>query len=43
MWAVVVDPIDDAAKCFYHHFGFEPLTDNESSLFLTLKDINAWI
>ncbi len=43
VWAVVVDPVDNAAKCFYQHFGFEPLADNESSLFLTLKDLKAWL
>jgi len=25
VWAIVVDPIDDAAQAFYHHFGFESL------------------
>ncbi|VAX03397.1 hypothetical protein MNBD_GAMMA19-2015 [hydrothermal vent metagenome] len=43
VWAIVVDPIDDAAQAFYHHFGFEPLADNKSSLFLTLKDLRAWV
>ncbi len=43
VWEIVVDPIDDAAHIFYRHFGFELLADNNASLFLTLKDLRAWV
>lgn len=43
VWAVVVDPIDDTARRFYLHFGFEPLVDCDTSLFLTMNDLTAWI
>ena len=36
--AVVVDALESAVR-FYKKYGFQPLTDNESHLFLTLKTI----
>lgn len=40
-FAVVVDVINDRARDFYLHFGFQPLADRPDRLFLTMKDIEA--
>ena len=37
IYAMVVDAINDNAKGFYEQFGFVPLSDNSSRLFLPLK------
>ncbi len=37
IYAMVVDAINDNAKGFYEQFGFVPLSDNGSRLFLPLK------
>ena len=36
--AVIVDALESAVR-FYKKYGFQPLTDNESHLFLTLKTL----
>jgi GNAT superfamily N-acetyltransferase len=35
-YALIVDAKDDAAKSFYEHFGFKPLTDRNLTLYLPL-------
>ena len=40
IYAMVVDAINDNAKGFYEQFGFVPLSDNSSRLFLPLKSFN---
>jgi GNAT superfamily N-acetyltransferase len=35
-WAVVTDPKDEKARCFYENFGFRPLTARR--LFIPMKD-----
>ena len=35
-YALIVDAKDDAAKGFYEHFGFKPLTDRNLTLYLPL-------
>ena len=39
--AVLVEAIDESARRFYLHQGFEPLADDPSRLFLTLKELRA--
>ncbi len=39
IYAMVVDAINDEAKCFYERFGFELLSDENRRLFLPLKSI----
>lgn len=41
-WAVVVDPIDVQAACFYRKFGFVALADSEI-MFLPMKEAAAWL
>jgi GNAT superfamily N-acetyltransferase len=41
MHAVVVDALDAAAKTFYEHFGFMPLTEGAMRLFLPLATIRS--
>jgi len=38
--AVVVDPIDDAAQCFYHKYGFIRLPDSKK-MFLSMNTIKT--
>ena len=35
-YALIVDAKDDAARAFYEHFGFKPLTDRALTLYLPL-------
>lgn len=37
--AVEVDAIDDKAKAFYSHFGFEKLIDDEKHMYMSMKKI----
>jgi hypothetical protein len=37
----VVDALDDEAKAYYIHYGFEPLTDKPMRLFLLLGTMRA--
>jgi GNAT superfamily N-acetyltransferase len=37
--AVVVDAIDDAARSFYEHYGFQRFVDHDYRLFLPMKTI----
>ena len=38
-YAVVLDAIDEDAKSFYVHFGFESLLDDPNHLFLSIKKV----
>ncbi|HED03592.1 MAG TPA: GNAT family N-acetyltransferase [Candidatus Fraserbacteria bacterium] len=38
-FAVVVDVINERARNFYLHFGFQPIAGHPDRLFLTMKDI----
>lgn len=39
IYAIVVDAIDERARCFYKQFGFSPLSSASLRLFLPLKSI----
>jgi GNAT superfamily N-acetyltransferase len=39
--ALIVDAIDDEARAFYEHFGFEQSPTNELQLFLRMSQIRA--
>jgi hypothetical protein len=40
-YAMVVDPIDDAAQRFYKGFGFLPLLDDNGRLYRWLAEVAA--
>ncbi len=39
VFAIEVDAIDNVAKSFYTHFGFESLLDDKNHMYLTIKKI----
>ncbi len=38
--AVIVDAINNEARSFYEHYGFQPFPDTQNKLFISMKDIN---
>lgn len=42
-YAVEVDAIDDVAKNFYMHFGFESLLDDKKHMYITIKKLKKLI
>jgi predicted GNAT family N-acyltransferase len=41
VFGVTVDALNESAKAFYIKYGFIPLSDNQSSLFIPLKTIQS--
>nr|WP_254567209.1 GNAT family N-acetyltransferase [Oscillatoria sp. HE19RPO] len=41
VFGVTVDALNESAKAFYIRYGFIPLSDNQSSLFIPLKTIQS--
>lgn len=41
--AILVHALDEEAKGFYEHFGFEPSPTDPLHLYLLMKDVSAWL
>ena len=41
--AIVLEPLNDHVRAFYERFGFQPLPGDPDRLFLSMRELRAWL
>ncbi len=43
IYAVVLEPLNDHVRTIYEKFGFQPLPGNPGRMYLSIRDVRAWL
>jgi ribosomal protein S18 acetylase RimI-like enzyme len=43
VYALVLEPLNDQVRVFYERFGFQPLPEHPSRMYVRVIDVQAWL